>query len=72
MEPEAPGEAGEEMPDAPEQKAEDQQTAVIPKAALMGKNPQPGDTLKFKVVAVHDDEVQVVCEYGKPTNTDYE
>jgi hypothetical protein len=63
----------EEAPAAPEQKQETEgQTAVIPKSALMGKSCSPGDTLKFKVVAVHDDEVQVVCDYGKASNPDYE
>lgn len=42
-----------------------QQTALIPKSALMGKKVAVGDKLTVKVTGIFEDEVEIVCVYGK-------
>lgn len=52
---------------------EDQPTALIPKAALMGKKVEPGDTVTFRAVRTMDDQVEFVCESeGEKSSEDEE
>lgn len=39
-------------------------TGLLPKSVFKGRDVSVGDTLTFKVTAVHDDEVQVQCQSG--------
>lgn len=51
---ETPAESG---PDD-EQEPSGKETFLVPKSALGGKDPEPGDICKFKAVASHEDEVE--------------
>lgn len=56
-----------ETPDAEStEDAEDEasatQTALVPKGVFMGKVPAVGDTVKFKVSGIFEDEIEVVCQ----------
>lgn len=55
--PEAP-----QKPEAPppeQEDAGDEKTALLPKSVTGGKDFEPGDEIVLKVVAVHDDELEV-------------
>lgn len=50
-----------DMEDSDDESMED--SALVPKSLFGSKTPKPGDTCKFKVVHIHDDEVEI--EYVK-------
>lgn len=55
----APSEGGETP------KKGEEQTAVIPKALLAGKEFKPGEEIIFKIVSIHDDEVEIAYATGE-------
>lgn len=48
-----------ESPPPEEQDAGDEKTALLPKSVTGGKTFEPGEEIVLKVVAVHDDELEV-------------
>lgn len=48
-----------EAPPPEEQDAGDEKTALLPKSVTGGKTFEPGEEIVLKVVAVHDDELEV-------------
>lgn len=44
---------------------DDGETAVLPKSILAGKHFDPGDEVVLKVVAIHDDSVEVAYATGE-------
>ena len=57
-------ETNEETPDStPKDEMPSSETALLPKSILAGKEFNVGDEVVLKIVAMHDDEVEV--EYAK-------
>jgi hypothetical protein len=55
-----PEAASEEKRPTPDNESEepDEQTFLVPKSALKGKEPQPGETCKIEAVHVYDGEIE--------------
>lgn len=51
-------------PQEQEEKSEDGPTALLPKSILAGKDFKPGEEVVLKIVAMHDDQVEVAYSYG--------
>lgn len=57
--------------DAADKESEDYAPALVPKSAFMGKTYEVGDMVRMRVQAIHDDEVELVCEpKGESETTD--
>lgn len=74
--------ADAEMPEkqsAPQEEkgSEEGVTAMLPKSILAGKDFKPGEEVVLKIVAMHDDQVEVTYasekggeEYGEPPHSE--
>ena len=71
-EPYTDGPVSEQQPEGDEMSSEkdkdaDASTAIVPKAALHGKDVSVGDEVTFKITRMGENDVEVVCvdEYGE-------
>lgn len=72
---EMPSPESKNEPAEPKEKERDGVTAMLPKTILAGKKFDVGDEVVLKIVAFHDDQVEVAYSYGdegKEKGGDYE
>lgn len=58
-----PDSEGTEKETAPKEET-DSPRGLLPKSILAGKDFKPGEEIVLKIVAIHDDEVEVEYSYG--------
>lgn len=58
-----PEHQGEGEGQADESEHENEPTALLPKSILAGKEFKPGDEVVLRILAIHDDEVEVAYSY---------
>jgi hypothetical protein len=55
--------SSESSSEGSEREEDNTPTTIVPKDVFAGKNPEVGDKVKMRIVAVHDDSYEVQCEH---------